>query len=446
MVRFLGIIRLIGLIGLILLQVSSFTFQALAASVSVEEKQRLERELAALEKQIAETEVIIADYKQRGTTLKQEISRLDGEVKKANLQIRAINVAISKLDGEIGENRDQVAVTEDKLELQKKALRQALQGIYERESETIIEILMKSPTLSDFFSGINGLLEVQAGLRFSLEKTINLRDQLLDEKEELALRRADKESLKNYQNSQKKQLENTTGEKKDLLAATKGVESKYQELLKESRKTAAQIRNRIFEFLGGGQLTFEQAYQLAKSAGDLTGIRPAMILAVLDKESALGYNVGRCNYQEAMHPRRDIPVFLEIVQKLGIGPDSVSVSCPISRDGAYGGAMGPAQFLPSTWKLYEVEVARLTGSDLPSPWKNFDAFVAAALYLKDAYNSSACENYSREIPEQALMLKERCAAAKYYAGGRWYRYRWTYGEAAVKRAAQFEADIRQIVG
>lgn len=417
---------------------------SLASPVSVEERQRLERELAALEKQIAETEAIVADYKQRGATLKQEISRLNGEIKKANLQIRAINVAISKLDGEIEENRDQVTATGEKLELQKEALRQALQGIYERESETIIEILMKSPTLSDFFGGINGLLEVQAGLRASLEKTINLRDQLLDEKEELALRRADKESLKNYQNSQKKQLENTTGEKKDLLAATKGVESKYQELLKESQKTAAQIRNRIFEFLGGGQLTFEQAYQLAKSAGDLTGIRPAMILAVLDKESALGYNVGRCNYQEAMHPRRDIPVFLEIVQKLGIGPDSVSVSCPISRDGAYGGAMGPAQFLPSTWKLYEAEVARLTGSDPPSPWKNFDAFVAAALYLNDAYNSSACENYSQEIPNQALMLKERCAAAKYYAGGRWYRYRWTYGEAAVKKAAQFEEDIARI--
>ena len=44
--------------------------------------------------------------------------------------------------------------------------------------------------------------------------------------------------------------------------------------------------------------------------------------------------------------------------------------------------MGPAQFLPTTWLIYEDEIAHLTGKNPPSPWSMEDAVTAMSLYLK----------------------------------------------------------------
>ena len=123
----------------------------------------------------------------------------------------------------------------------------------------------------------------------------------------------------------------------------------------------------------------------------------------------------------------------------------IKVSCPIVSDGAYGGAMGPSQFIPSTWKLYAERIKSVTGGTA-NPWSNKDAFVATALYIKDSINSKSCQDYSKQIPSQAQTLLERCAAAKYYAGSNWYKYRFAYGESVLNRAEKFESDIDIIKG
>ncbi|PIR88883.1 MAG: hypothetical protein COU07_04045 [Candidatus Harrisonbacteria bacterium CG10_big_fil_rev_8_21_14_0_10_40_38] len=412
------------------------------AAPSDEERAALEQQLKDLESEISEHEATIATLKTQGKSLESEISRLNAKVSKLNLQIKAVNVQLQQLDNEIEKTESEIEVTEGKIDFNKSALSHTLQILYEQSNQSFVEALIYNPTLTGFIGSMNDLISVQDNLSVVIDKITSLKNKLEDDKEVLSLKRSDAQALKSYQDSQKKTIEVTKKEQANLLAVTKGKESQFQKIVAERKKTAAQIRSQIFQLLGGGELSFEQAYDFAKLAGGATGVRPALIMAVLDRESALGRNVGRCSYKTAMHPTRDIPTFLEITAKLGINPDSIYVSCANS-DGVYGGAMGPAQFIPSTWKLYEAEIATITGSNPPSPWNNAHAFVATGLYISDALNSSACVNYavqnSHLVDKQTL--QERCAAAKYYAGGRWYTYRFAYGDPVVERANEFQQDI-----
>ncbi|MEK7658232.1 MAG: lytic murein transglycosylase [Patescibacteria group bacterium] len=408
---------------------AKFLSQAAETEDAEVKRKSLEAELAEYEKQIDEYEANIANAKKQGKTLKSEIDRLNSKISQLNLQIKAVNSNLKKLDGEIIVTQKKINITEKDVDLNKQALSEALINIYEEEGRGILEVLLANPKLSDFFTDLNSLLTFQENIKTTLKKIIELRESLIDQKEILALERVDAATLKDYKDSQKTGIQKTKEDKNQLLKITKGRESEYQKILVETKKTAAEIRKQIFKLIGGGELNFEEAYELAKFAEKSTGVRAALILAVLDRESALGKNVGRCSYKTAMHPRRDIPIFLIITKELGFDPESMLVSCPISSDGAYGGAMGPAQFIPSTWELYKNKISEITGSNPANPWKNSDAFIGTALYLKDAGAANSS------------LSQERIAAAKYYAGGRWKRYLWTYGARVINQAQQFEDDI-----
>src|ERR1051325_8648355 len=125
------------------------------------------------------------------------------------------------------------------------------------------------------------------------------------------------------------------------------------------------------------------------------------------------------------------PVFLALMSQLNIDPNSTvaQVSCP-NRDGTYGGAMGPAQFIPVTWQLYSANISKITGSNPPNPWNNSDAFVATGLYLQNA--GAGTKIYS----------DEKRAAAKYYCGASYQRYACSiYASNVMSSADSFQRDI-----
>lgn len=439
--------------------------QATGTTGVQKEREALEQQLAELEQQMAEYEKTISDYRRQGSSLKNEIGTLDAKMKQLDLKIRSINISLQKLDNEIASTTTRISDIEQSIASKRETLGDMIREMSEYDKEGLIEMLLANPKLSDFFGNVNDLFAVQDGVQKALSELSGLHTELSDQKEELVLERTDAVSLAAYQKQQKASVAEVKGEKDNLLAVTKGKESTYQKLLEETKKTAAEIRSRIFRLIGGGEMTFGQAYEFAKIAEQATGIRAAFILSILTQESGMngviGSNLGRCYYNEprnnedgAVMRKREQIVFVDLMRSIGRDPATTPVSCPIVSDGAYGGAMGPAQFMPSTWDLYQNRIGSITGANPPSPFNNLDAIVGTALYLKDAYSSSACKTYKSDScrdyglcsADEAEELLERCAAAKYYAGSRWYTFRWAYGEPVVERAQKFQRDIDVLEG
>jgi hypothetical protein len=136
-----------------------------------------------------------------------------------------------------------------------------------------------------------------------------------------------------------------------------------------------------------------------------------------------------------MKPTRDVQPFLIITKELGRDSFSTPVSCPMSY--GWGGAMGPAQFIPSTWIIYRDRLRDIIGKPA-DPWSIKDSFLAAALYLSDY--GAAKQTYDGEFN----------AALSYFAGPSWYKssyadvYRRDYGYPVMAIVKAYESDIAKI--
>jgi peptidoglycan hydrolase CwlO-like protein len=421
---------------------------AQTTSASSAERQQLESQLQDLEKQIGDYEKTVSQYQSQGASLKGEINTLNAKINKINLQIKAVTLSIRQLDGEITTTNGKIGNTQQKIGSTKDSIGGIVKALYENDKDGLVEVLLKNPQLSDFFNNVNNLVEVQNNLRLSLTELKSLKDDLTASKESLILQKEDKAALKTYQDSQKQVVQEVKTQKSTLLKDTQGKESVYQKLLTDTKAKAAEIRNRIFRLQGGGELPFGDAVKIAQVAERATGVRAAFILAILTQESSIdgviGKNLGKCYYNTPASNAAGTVMsnsqklnFLSIMKSLGMDPATTPVSCPIISDGAYGGAIGPAQFMPNTWMLYTNKVTAITGGNPASPFNNLDAFTGTALLLKDGL--VGCQaTYSN------IFSQENCAAAKYYAGGNWKIYTkiGRYGYRVADRADGFAGDIQ----
>ncbi|MDP3934695.1 MAG: lytic murein transglycosylase [Candidatus Giovannonibacteria bacterium] len=414
----------------------------------------LEAQLKDYETQIDQYQNLILEKQKEADSLKRETAILNAEISKAKLEIKARTLNIQKLNSEIVQKSNNIKTLESKITSSRASLSDFLRRTKQNDDFSVLELVLIYGTTARFFGELQSINTLQVSLQSAREKFSDLKIEEENALEDLADKKREETVLKSLQELQKKFLEGREKEKQKLIKETKGKESEYQKILEVKQKSAAEIRKQIFHLFGGGELSFGEAYNLAKVAEKGTGVRAAFILAVLTQESAIdgviGANVGRCfyntprnNFSGTVMKNDQKPAFLALMQALNMDPNTTPVSCPIASHGAYGGAMGSAQFMPNTWMLYNSDISKVTGNNPPSPWRNADAFVATALYLKSSLDSPTCRNYARDnqriLPYQFLL--ERCAAAQYYAGGNWHKFRFAYGDPVVERADKFQRDI-----
>jgi peptidoglycan hydrolase CwlO-like protein len=393
----------------------------------------------------------ITQTSQAKKTLQTQISSLNKKIKDLDYQISQSKLSIKSLGFQIGDTEQSITKTMSDIDVQKANMAEILRAVQTEDKKSFVEIMVTSDTLSDFFDNMLYMETLDAKNNEVLGNYMDLQGNLEDKKTSLEQETTELKNLVIVQGLQKEENTKTKSDREYYLGLT---EAQYQAQLKEKadiEKKAAEISKRLFELVGEKSegIEFGEAVKLAQYAESVTGVRAAFILAIIHQESynngKFGGNVGQCyvtNFEtgngtdlngktknRVMNPTRDVPLFKTITANLGFDPAKTAVSCwmPMYSKGVpygWGGAMGPAQFIPSTWNIYDDKIKAITGR-VPNPWNIQDAFIGAALLLKD--NGATKSEFN--------------AAMRYFAGATWSKSEEFYGRSVVATANSYQKDI-----
>ncbi|HMP67295.1 MAG TPA: lytic murein transglycosylase [Candidatus Paceibacterota bacterium] len=406
-------------------------------------EKRLREELAKLEEQQAILEASLREQQSKTATIQRDVNILSDQIRQAELNIRRKNLEIENIKGTIELKQNTIAELNLKMERSKLILSELLRKANQISEISFSEIILTNDNLTDFFAKIDSYSNIQIQLDELFKEIKSIKAETEEETEKLSAQQRKELDLKKEIESQKSVVATKKSTQDNLLSISKNSESAYQTFIAEKRAQASAIRTALFQLRDGTGIPFGEALRYAEAASRATGVRTAFILGILKQESDIGKNVGTCVitdlssgqtrslnsgnvFANGIHPTRDLPLLQTIVKSLGMKPEDTRVSCPQSI--GYGGAMGPSQFIPSTWNSYISKIQQAVGV-YPSPWNPQHAIMATALFTKDL--GAAAGGYSAE----------REAAGRYYAGGNWSTLGLGYANSVLAHATEFQRQI-----
>ncbi len=423
-------------------------------------------ELDALVKEESEAQKEVDRLKGLGAGFASDIAFLTKKITAAQSSIKSKNNQIALLTRDIAVKQSEINVLDGRITVGKKAIAEILRKTNDINSYSLVETMLSDRALSDFFVDLDTYASTEEALDNLFAELRGIKTLTESQKAELNKKKEAEATARAALEASKKQVEISQAEKKTLLAINDANKKTYEQVVADRKAKAAQIRATLFQLRDIEPIKFGDALRYAEAASAKTGVRPAFILAILQQESGLGGNVGTCNrpgdtrtWQTIMPGplhysnylkngktcsgpnspcsyRDDQSAFQRIIsesQRFN-SPDGVPLSCPIAGVGGWGGAMGPSQFIPTTWELYKSKITSALGISKADPWDAEHAIMATALLLKD--NGAGTANWTNE----------RTAACKYYSGKNCYNSNGSagvglsYGNSVMSLAASIQTN------
>ena len=368
---------------------------------------------------------------------------LTAKINQAKAFIKQKNIQISQLDQDIAGKNRTIQTLEQKIQASDESIADLVRKTNQLDTYSLAEVILSKKNISDFFSDADTYATLHRSLQTLLADIRQTKSDTEVQKQKLAVQKDKQTDLKVNMQTEEAKVTADEKQKEYLITINKTQEKSYQQIIADRQAKAAQIRSVLFNLAGGGSaIPFGDAYSYAQAAQRQTGIDPAFLLAILTQESNLGANVGKCYltdtdsgsgvnittgmfWSNVMKAPRDTLPFLAITNQFGFDPKRTVVSCPIPSAGGYGGAMGPAQFIASTWLLFQDRLRSALGHD-GNPWSAQDAFMASAMYLTDL--GARAGSYSSQIR----------AACKYYGSG---GSTCSYGRSVMGKATNIQTNM-----
>lgn len=400
-----------------------------------DQRASLQQQLDQIQKDIVQNQTQLATEQRQRTSLERDVSIMDSKIQAAQLGIKQRDLTLQSIRNDITRKAQGIQGLDSQVMEGQASLGQIIRETQQIDDTPLVIQTLNSGTISDLFKEQDSFDVIKKALGESFTQMANTRSDLSARKQALEDQQQEEQDLLQIQQLQQNDLKKIQQDKQNLVVAARGQEATYLQLISNKQQTAKQIQAALFALRDTAKsTTFGDIYSYAREAGAKTGVRPAVILGILAEETNLGQNVGTGSWRVDMNPTRDAPVFQTICSQLGLNPDNQ----PVSKKPWYGwgGAMGPAQFIPSTWVQYQDRISQMTGQNPANPWDPRTAAFATALLMMD-------NGADAQTP-----AAERLAALRYLAG--WknaskpaYAF---YGDDVMENAAKFQSQISIIGG
>jgi len=201
----------------------------------------LRQQIQELEKQSSEYKKTITQKQQEGKTLKRELSILENQIARLKINILSTNRKIDLTALEIDDLENEISTTKNRIDSNRKMISALLKQMNIIEKQDLAAVLLANPRISDFFSHVEHINNLQGQLAGNLKTFLELKNELEERKNAAENKKQEFQTLNRRQQSQKTASEENQVAKNDLLAKTKGQEQKFQELLNETERKKAEF-------------------------------------------------------------------------------------------------------------------------------------------------------------------------------------------------------------
>ncbi|MFZ1019660.1 MAG: hypothetical protein WAN61_01545 [Minisyncoccia bacterium] len=401
---------------------ADFDCLTLNISSSPADKTYCQNQLAQIEAQLTALLAEQAAQQKTTGTLKGDVDYLNSQINALKAKIKAESLVIAQLGVAIVDKTNTINSLSDKIDRENESLAQLIRNTNEFDQENLVNLILSDDTLSSFYGDLESYDSIQQAVKASVDLINGVKAQTEAAKTDLQKQQAAETDAKTQLENAQTSVAKVEADKKQLLTISQQQEAAYEKLAAAKKAQADKIKSALFSLAGTSEkIDFGTALNYANEVQAKMGVDPAFLLAIITQESNLGANVGQCYlkdpdtgagvgkntgvpFSNVMNPTRDVPPFLSITGDFSFNAYQTAVSCPIAGAGGYGGAMGPAQFIPSTWELFASRLKNILGYEA-NPWSAQDAFMASGMYLSDLGATSTSQS------------AENRAACKYYGSG-----------------------------
>lgn len=331
--------------------------------------------------------------------LEQNLGQIQKSVSIANLDISKTKSVIQTTASDISRKEAEVKNLNGKMEMQKNMLRGLLQQVYYNNGQPILNVVLSSRSFVDVFADTDHLLTVEDKIMKLSTEIANTKQQIEEDKIELAKEKEKHEEI----------LDDKVDQKQELVADQMDVQADIESkdvIISKLKKQLAELQGDL-NALSGKSYNASDIRGAVEDASKETGVPEGVLYGFLKMETNLGANTGKCTYAEVekvstanykkygskykasialLIKRKNL--FYDLVADLGYDKNK-KVSCSPSGYVGQGGAMGIPQFMSDVWMGYSARITSATGHKTPDPWNLTDGVMAMAIKLRGAGATSS---------------------------------------------------------